>query len=115
MKKLAVAVCLLMMPFTLAWSAGYGIVYGAKVVNIRVDQTGLGMVFFDQPIVNTPPTCVIPMYSKALAFNAATAGGKAILALALTARLTGTPINYVVGSGTCSIYSNFVEDWGYNE
>src|SRR3569833_575122 len=51
-----------------------------KVVQVRVDQTGNGMVFFEQPVSGSPPSCVIGAYNNALAFNTNTAGGRAILA-----------------------------------
>ena len=84
---------------------------GGKVVAVRVDQTGNGMVMFDQPIGGTPPSCAISAYNNALAFNTNTAGGKAILALALSAKATGSVIS-AYGLGTCSIFG-VAEDWDY--
>lgn len=70
------------------------------------------MVVFDKP-VNNSPGCINPAYKSALAFDASTAGGKAIMAMALTAKNTGQIIG-AYGSGACSIYyGNNVEDWYY--
>lgn len=90
----------------------YGALSNAKVTQIRIDQDGKGMVIFDQPIGNTPPNCVIAPYANAMAFNATTAGGKAIMAMALTAKTTGTNI-VVYGTEACGHYGGYVEDWSY--
>jgi hypothetical protein len=87
-----------------------GAVINAKVTEVRIDADGKGMVFFDQPIGGTPPSCVISYYASALAFNASTAGGKAIMAAALTAKATGAK-TIVYGSGACGNYGAYVEDW----
>ncbi len=85
------------------------------VVQVRVDSSGNGIVFFDQLIGGAPATCATPAYNNAFAFNANTAGGKAILALALLAKASGTPLFQVYGSGSCSVYSGTVEDWSWGE
>lgn len=69
------------------------------------------MVIFDQPIGGDPATCVHASYKNALAFDAATAGGKAILGVALAAKAAGATTT-VYGTKTCGIYS-VVEDWMY--
>lgn len=71
------------------------------------------MVMFDQLIAGTPATCVHPAYTNALSFNATTGGGKAIMAMALTAKTTGASVE-VYGTGACGIYGGaHVEDWNY--
>jgi hypothetical protein len=72
------------------------------------------MVAFDIPItpVGSALACVTPAYANALAFDANTAGGKAILATALAAKATGSII-IAYGTGACSIYSSVLEDWNY--
>jgi len=71
------------------------------------------MVVFDQQVGGTPATCVHPAYTNALSFNATTGGGRAIMALALTAKTTGVVVT-VFGNGTCGIYGGaHVEDWSY--
>lgn len=90
-----------------------GQVGGAKVIQVRIDQDGKGMVVFDQQVGGTPATCVHSAYTNALSFNAATGGGKAIMAMALTAKATGVAVT-VYGNGTCGIYGGaHVEDWSY--
>lgn len=90
-----------------------GAIGSAKVINVRIDQDGKGMVIFDQPIAGTPATCVHPAYTNALSFNTTTGGGKAIMAMALTAKTTGASVT-VYGTGACEIYGGaHVEDWSY--
>ena len=48
---------------------------------------------------------------SALALNS-DAAGKAVLALALAAKAQDSPIT-VIGLGTCSNFSSYVEDWDY--
>jgi hypothetical protein len=79
---------------------------------VRVDQDGKGMVVFDTQVSNSP-TCINQAYNNAFAFDASTAGGKAILATALTAKAMSASMN-VYGTGACAIYyGNNVEDWYY--
>ena len=80
---------------------------------IRIDQTGKGFVYFDQNLVGSP-TCVMSTYENALAFDTNTAGGKAIMARALAAKATGDLIK-VYGTGTCSVYGSWAEDWLYGD
>jgi hypothetical protein len=88
-----------------------GVVVG-KVIAVRVDSNGRGMVFFDQPIGGTPPSCVHPAYLNALSFDA-TSGGKSVLAAALAAKATGETVT-AYGLGACVNYNNnWVEDWNY--
>ena len=89
----------------------YGTLSG-KVIQVRVDRQGQGMVVFDTPIVNAPPACTISAYANAFAFDTNTAGGRAILATALAAKATDTVIQ-VFGTGACTTYGNYVEDWSY--
>jgi hypothetical protein len=103
----------LVLPFFYSQALAAGSVGSAKVVQVRIDQDGRGMVVFDQTIGGTPATCVNPAYTNALAFNATTGGGKGILAMALTAKTSGSLIT-AYGTGTCTIYGGaHVEDWTY--
>jgi hypothetical protein len=61
----------------------------AHVINVRVDQTGKGIVYFDQNLVGSP-ACIMPTYENALAFDTSTAGGRAIMARALAASRLAT-------------------------
>ena len=100
----------------LACLATHAFAFGAvqgRVVDIRVDRSGLGMVIFDQPIGGTPPGCVHAAYSNALAFDTTTPGGKAILAAALAAKAGGDMVT-AYGTGECTSYGNaWAEDWAY--
>jgi hypothetical protein len=80
---------------------------------IRVDINGWGMVFFDAPATGARPSCVDPTYAQALAFDSNTAGGKAILATATSAKAQGSTMD-VFGTGVCGTYNGtLIEDWFY--
>lgn len=90
-----------------------GVVGNAKVIQIRIDQDGKGMVVFDQQLSNTPAPCGNSNYSNALAFNLNSGGGKGILAMAMAARADGSRIT-AYGTGACNVYGGaHVEDWSY--
>lgn len=89
-----------------------GMVDGAKVIKVRVDKSGKGMIEFDRPLTSTPAAC-INGFQTWLAFDTNTAGGKSIMSIALTAQASGERI-LARGTGACDIYS-VVEswDWGF--
>ncbi|WP_143145170.1 hypothetical protein [Arcobacter sp. LA11] len=90
-----------------------GSIPNAKVKSIRVDKDGRGMIFFNQPVAGTPPSCVHDAYKSALGIDTNTEAGKAILSLALTAKSGGFLLS-VYGTGTCEIYGGrIVETWNY--
>lgn len=90
-----------------------GVVGSAKIIEVRIDKDGKGMVVFDKLVGGTPATCVHPAYINAFAFDTATSGGKAIMAVALSAKATGVAVT-AYGTGTCGIYGGaHVEDWSY--
>jgi hypothetical protein len=89
-------------------AAGY---LTAHVIQVRVDRQGQGMVVFDATISGTQPSCVAAPYVNAFAFDANTAGGRAILSTALSAKATGSMVT-VYGNAACSTYGSYVEDWG---
>jgi hypothetical protein len=92
---------------------GIGSVSNAKVIQIRIDLNGRAMIFFDQQIGGTPAACVNDAYNNALGVDASTAGGKAVLSLALTAKTTGSPIT-AYGLGSCGVYGGTtVETWNH--
>lgn len=83
----------------------------SRVLQVRVDQDGRGMVIFEQPVGGSPASCVGSGYRNMLAFNANTAAGKAIMSLALSAKFSGALVT-AYGTGTCDIYGGqAVEDW----
>lgn len=84
----------------------------AKVVDVRIDSNGFGIVAFDKPITSEPATCRNPSYSNHFSFDTNTAGGKAIYSMALAAATAGKSIT-AYGTGTCSEYVNNVESWSY--
>jgi hypothetical protein len=90
----------------------FGSVSG-KVIDIRVDRSGLGMVTFDQQIGGAPPGCVHAAYTNAFGFDTNTPGGRAILAAALAAKASGDTVT-AYGTGECASFgNNWVEDWSY--
>jgi len=55
MKELTAVLTLLL---STSQAFAYGTVANAKVVEVRIDQSGKGMVFFDQVIGGEKATCV---------------------------------------------------------
>jgi len=78
---------------------------------VRVDQTGFGYVEFKTNLVGTPASCTQSGYTKSLAFDANTAGGKAIMSLALAAKTSGRKI-LARGTGACAVYG-VMEQWAW--
>lgn len=108
MKK--ILLCCLMFASSVAF-AGRSV--DAKIVNIRVDSSGLGMIHFDSPITGTVPGCINAVYTNALSFNTNTNGGKSVYAAALAAKAAGTAI-IAYGAGVCANYNGaHVEDVDY--
>ena len=104
------AFCLIaLMAVTQSFAAGS---VSAHITSVRVDSTGTGIIYFDQPIGGTPPTCVQSGYTNALSFDTNTVGGRAILAAALADKAEGNQI-YAMGTGTCTIYANTVENLSF--
>lgn len=109
MRKLLITGLLSFLSFQ---SVAAGRVVDAKVISIRVDLSGKAMVMFNKT-VESSPDCVNPAYGNALAFDASTAGGKAILSLVISAKAIRSDIT-VYGAGTCGLFGGSnVETWNY--
>lgn len=87
-----------------------GAVNNAFVTSVRVNDNGRVVVYFDKNISGTPPSCVSSSMSNALAIDASTDGGKAVLSVVLTAKATGTAM-HAFGLGTCPFFG--AEAWNY--
>ena len=82
---------------------------------VRVDKSGKGYVIFDSPLAGDVAACRTSQYTRHLAFDANTAGGKAVLAAALAAKATGATMT-AHSAGSCTNYGSAthgVEDWYY--
>jgi hypothetical protein len=92
-----------------------GVAYKATVVDVRIDHTGHGFIKFKEPLKDAHnssiPDCTQEAYSNMLAFDVNTAGGKAVMAIALAAKSSGKLI-HGVGAGKCDVYG-VMEDWSY--
>ena len=110
MKKSLIAGILALATTNVATAAGS--FWNARVDHIRIDQNGWGMVYFDADALGTRPSCVASDNARAFAFDTNAPGGRAILAVAESAKAQGT-IMVVLGTGSCGVYSNYVEDWSY--
>jgi hypothetical protein len=86
-----------------------GALNGTTIVTVIVDFNGLGIVTFSQPIVGSPPSCVIPAYASAMAFDTNTQGGRTLLAVLLSAKGSGSTVD-VGGRGACNVYPGQLED-----
>lgn len=108
MKKLVLLISVLMF-----CNFSYATSIKAKIIKVRVDRSGAGMMVFDQELEGESPSCINTYYRNALAFDTNTAGGKSILATALAAKAQGVTV-YANGLGLCTTYSgNHVEDVAY--
>lgn len=90
----------------------FGSVTG-KITKIRVDAGGKVMIFFDKPIGGAVPSCVNPAYKSVLSIDASTEGGKAVLAMAMAAKIANRNVR-AHGFGRCSVYGpSTTEDWNH--
>lgn len=92
-------------------SYSYGAANG-KVIDVRVDKNGWGMIKFDSPIAHQPASCTSPSYTSHFSFDTNKEGGKAIYSMALMALATGKRVS-AFGTGLCEQYSNIVESLSY--
>lgn len=81
-------VAMLLLALSAEASAAGGAAADVKVVKVRIDNDGKGMVYFDKPVVGGPE-CVSQTYANVLAFSGT--NGKSIMALALAAKATNEP------------------------
>ena len=84
---------------------------GTKVHYVRADASGRGVVMFTADI-NNQAVCSDVGYERRMAFDANTAGGRALLALFTSAKLGNKDV-LAYGSGGCSIYADVMEDLNY--
>lgn len=102
MKKIFAAFLLLVTS-----TVGAGTLTNAKIANIRVDKSGLGIITFDISVPGLA-SCSHPYYYNAASFNVNTPGGKAILATALLAKAQNLFVS-MQGAGACTEYGGVVE------
>lgn len=79
----------------------------AKVIRVGVDASGRGFIALDvsaSTAVSTPPSCSTNTFWHA-AFDATTEPGKAILSLALSAKLSGQNVR-LIGNNVCNGHSS---------
>ena len=93
----------------LATAASAGTLTGL-VQLVRVDADGRGMVQFDTPLNAAAGCCSGSTCSTTLAFDTRTAGGKAVLTLLTSAKLSGKRVA-VTSAGTCTTYPGQAEDY----
>src|SRR5438876_8918493 len=101
------ALALFILTVGLAPSANAAGTVTGLVVNIRVDADGRGMVQFDTT-VSSQASCGTAL-ANSFGFDTKTAGGKAVLTLLTSAKLSGKKVQ-ATGSGLCTVYSN-AEDY----
>ena len=88
-----------------------GFIENAKVLDVRVDENGYGIITFDKVRTREPAACG-NTYNSSLSFDTNTEGGKAILSIALSALVSGNEIS-AWGAGVCRQYTSLVETWTY--
>lgn len=83
---------------------------GTKISTIRVDSSGLAIVFVAATPSGTPSACVTsPQNTNGFAFNANTLVGRSILMVLQAAQLANKTID-ISGTGSCLVYTANVED-----
>jgi hypothetical protein len=73
-----------------------------NIIAVDVRNTGIFLVDVSQPTAGAP---VCASVTNRLSADTNTAGGKALLQLAISAYLSGKPVS-IDGTGACSEYSN---------
>jgi hypothetical protein len=83
-----------------------GSLVGARVLKVTVDNSGYGYIEFNVNLTGGA-SCGSAL-PNALTFNANSAGGKGILATALTAKATNVTMT-AIGTNACAIYGTVEE------
>jgi len=83
-------------------STGAGTTSVVTITSIDVRSDGTFLVDISQPTTGAPSCATV---TNRLSANSNTAGGKAILQLAISVYLSGRPVNFD-GTGACSEFSN---------
>ncbi len=108
MKKIIYLFLLLVLAAT---ARAEGVAQMLDIDFVRVDRNGLGLVRFISDLTNTPPSCTQTAYTRSMAFDTNTAGGRSILSVVLAAKASGKKV-YARGTGSCDVYG-VMEDWGW--
>jgi hypothetical protein len=84
--------------------------FTGAVKAVRVDSDGRAMVQFTAPITGLSSCCTAgTCLADSLGFDTKTAGGKALLTLVTTAKLSGKGLQVTTASA-CTVYPGFAED-----
>lgn len=86
--------------------ANAGSINGVKIIDIRIDSTGKGIIYLSSNISGSPTCSTFP---ASMSFNTNTDGGRAIYSAAMSAYLANKTVE-VIGTNSCSIYAGAVED-----
>lgn len=82
-----------------------------KVLDVRVDENGLGFIRFDKQLGEVPAACIAGGHTSHLSFDLNSPGGNGVLSLALAAQASGKSI-VAWGKGSCEGYG-VVERWSH--
>jgi hypothetical protein len=80
---------------------------------VRADASGKAFVRFTTPLTDTPAPCSGTTH-KDLAFDTNTDAGRAVYSLLLAAKTSGARVT-ARGTGTCTVYPSFTEDWNFGQ
>ena len=83
-------------------SIGAGTTSAVNIVGVDVRNDGTFLIDISQAVTGAPACATV---TNRLSANSNTAGGKALLQLAISVYLSGKPVS-VDGSGACSEFSN---------
>ena len=109
MMKNTSLILILLAILSMSMNVNAGTINGAKIVNVRVDYSGKGIIKFDKAIVDGA-SCVTSTFKSHLSFDSTTEGGKIIYASAMAAKLNESKVSAST-LGKCKTYNgSYVED-----
>ncbi|WP_434339161.1 hypothetical protein [Motilimonas cestriensis] len=91
-------------------TAEAGQIYGARIIDVRVDRSGKGLVRFDREL-ESPADCINQHLSH-LSFDLNTFSGQNLLNLALSAQASKSKVQ-AWGTNTCEEWPSTVESWSH--
>jgi len=108
--RIPMAIALVVAAMVALPTPGYAVTFTGSVKAVRVDADGRAMVQFTAPITGLAACCTAgSCVTDSLAFDTKTAGGKALLTLVTTAKLSLKTLQ-VTTANVCTIFPGLAED-----
>jgi len=108
--RIPVGVALVLAAMVAVSTPAHAVTFTGTVKAVRVDADGRAMVQFTAPIAGLAACCTVgSCASDSLAFDTKTAGGKALLTLVTSAKLSLKTLQVTTASA-CTIFPGLAED-----